>query len=421
MIVKLAYGRETVAADLRGLRVRPLEPTAPRASTSPRQLVATALAEPLASPVLEELARSRSTAVVVVPDATRKCCLKDLLPLLLEKLAEAAVPPSQTTVLVACGTHPPTSSGALAELVGPLPAGVRLVQHASRDESQLVEVGRLADGTPVRLNRLVVEAKLVVTVAGVQHHYFAGFGGGPKMIFPGVAGYDEIQVNHARVLDLDGDEPRRNPACEPGILAGNPVAEEIAAVTAFRPPDFAVCLVPGRDGEPAWAAAGAPQACFDAAVARARQWHEVPLRRVGLMVACGGGAPSDQTLIQAHKALDAACRFVEDDGEVLFAAELSGGPGSPEMEPFLADPRPAAVIERLRRQWIQYGHTTLRIVEKTARVRVHLVSRLAPELCRRLGFHPAADPDSVLDRWREERPGATVGVVAGPPVFPARP
>ena len=70
---------------------------------------------------------------------------------------------------------------------------MRVVQHDSRDDSSLVEVGTLATGEPVRLNRAAVEADLLIAVSMVQHHYFAGFGGGPKLVFPGVAGYAEIR------------------------------------------------------------------------------------------------------------------------------------------------------------------------------------------------------------------------------------
>ena len=49
----------------------------------------------------------------------------------------------------------------LAALLGPLPAGVRVLQHDARDESALVRVGALASGEPVRLHRAAVEADLL--------------------------------------------------------------------------------------------------------------------------------------------------------------------------------------------------------------------------------------------------------------------
>ena len=238
------------------------------------------------------------------------------------------------------------------------------------------------------------------------------------MIFPGVAGYEEIQANHGRVVTRTGKGLGRHPRCEPGVVEGNPVAEEIAIAAGLHPPTLALCLVPGSDGRTAWAAAGDWRVAFDAAREMVRRWYRVSHRPVPLVVASAGGAPADRTLIQAHKGLDAACRHLEPGGELLLVARIEGGPGSPEMEPFLDDPEPASILERLQRCWVQYGHTTLRLVEKTRAHTVHLVSELDPALARRLGFHPVGDPDAVIERWRGSRPGAAVGAMTGAAVYP---
>jgi nickel-dependent lactate racemase len=294
-----------------------------------------------------------------------------------------------------------------------------VIEHDSRDRENLIEVGELRPGLPLRLNRAAVEADLLMTLGCVRHHYFAGFGGGPKMVFPGVAGYEEIQANHALVLQSENGQWQREPRCEPGVLHQNPIAEEIVKAAEALEPDCAVCLVSGRNGGVAWAAAGTWKSSFDAAVERVRSWFEKtadpPFR---LMVACGAGAPSDSTVIQGHKSLDAACRFLEPGGEILYVASLENGLGSPEMEPFVQDPAPERILSRLSRGWVQYGHTTLRLVEKTSRFRIRLLSNLDTETARRLGFDPVTDPEQILDRWRHESPGTTVGVMAESAVFP---
>jgi nickel-dependent lactate racemase len=321
-------------------------------------------------------------------------------------------------VLVACGTHPAVPAAQLEELLGPLPPAVTALQHDARDDAALVPVGTLPSGLAVRLHRAAVEADLLVSVSVFAHHYFAGFTGGPKMVFPGVAGYAEIQANHARVIDLSQVPPRRHPGCEPGVVAGNPVAEEIALAAALHPPDLALLLVAGADGRPAWAVAGPLPAAVPRAAARVREWYEVDGGAYARVVASAGGWPTDHTLIQAHKALDAACRFAAPGAEVLFVAACDGGAGSADMEPFLADPRPGAIITRLAERYVQYGQTTLRLVEKTARFRVSCVTRLDRALAERLGLAPVAGVQQVLDRWREEAHGDTVAVVPGPPVYP---
>jgi nickel-dependent lactate racemase len=420
VIVKLPYADGHLAVDLRGLKVRSLAPSAPSAASDPARLVAEAVDLPLAGPTLTNLAGGVGSATIVVPDATRSAALPQVLPPVFARLREGGVAARRTTVLVACGTHPAAGPKRLGEIVGPLPEGVSLVEHDSRDDTSLVAVGELRPGLKFRLHRSAAACDLLITVGTVSHHYFAGFGGGPKMVFPGVAGHAEIQANHALVLEsTSGDSWRRHPACGPGCLEGNPVAEEIARAAELCPPAMAICLVPGRDGGVAGASAGPWRQAFDAAVARVRAGFEVAAGEpLELMVASAGGGPSDATLIQAHKALDAACSFLAPGGELLFLAALDRGAGSEAMVPFLDDPRPGTILGQLAEGWVQYGHTTLRLVEKTERFRVRLCSGLEEGLARRLGFDPAPDPEAVAEEWRSLRPGARVGVMASRAVYP---
>lgn len=418
MILRLRYGDGSLVADLRGLRCHELRPSTPRHTRPIRELVAAALGAPLGGLPLADLAHGRRRVTVVVPDATRKAALPEVLPEVLRCLADAGVPADRTTVLVACGTHPAASAEEVSALVGSLPAGIELLQHDARDTSALLPVGVLPTGLTVRLHRRAVECDLLVTISTVQHHYIAGFGGGPKMVFPGVAGYEEIQANHARVLDLSPSPPRRHPGCEPGRLDGNPVAAEIASAALLRAADFSLLMVAGADGSPSWAVAGPQGETFAAACTKVREWFEVTAGPFHHIVVSAGGHPADRTLIQAHKALDAACRFAAPGAEVLFVAACDGGAGSPDMLPFLADPRPEAIIRRLAARYVQYGHTTLRLLEKTARFRVLVHTALDDALARTLGMEPVSRLDEVLDRWREAERGAPVGVMAGAPVFP---
>ena len=419
MIVNLPFGIDRLAVDLRGLRVRALAPSAPRGVDDLSGLIGEALAAPLTGPSLVDLARGGNSATVVVPDATRRAGLPTVLPVVLEHLHRGGIVDDSITVLVANGTHPAVGRDGVSELVGAVSGRVRTVEHDSRASEDLVTVGELRPGVPLRLNRNAIASDLLVTIGTVRHHYFAGFGGGPKMVFPGVAGYEEIQTNHSLVLGASEGNWKRDPECEPGVLSGNPVAEEIMRAADLHPPDCSLCMVEGRGGGIAWAGAGPWRVAFGAAVDKVRSWFTAePKASFDLMVACGGGAPSDRTLIQGHKSLDAACRFLESGGEILYVAALDGGLGSQDMAPFIDDPRPEAILERLAVRWVQYGHTTLRLMEKTSRYRVRLHSRLDPDLARKLGFEPVADPEAVIEEWRVKHPGEHVGVMAGAAVYP---
>jgi len=418
VIVKLPFGTESVAFDLRGLKVRPLVSSAPAGSKDLGRLLSRAIDFPIEGEGLRTIASRCGSAVIVVPDATRRVNLPGVLPTIINRLLVAGIGADCITILVACGTHPAAQESDVARLVGELPLGVTIRQHSSRDPAGLVEVGELRRGVPLHLDRQAAAADCLITIGTVQHHYFAGFGGGPKMVFPGIAGHEEIQANHSLVLRRSGGSLRRHPGCEPGSLVGNPVAEEIVRAADLKPPDFAICLVPGRGGGVAWAGAGPWRPAFEAAVSQVRMWYELPAKTYDHVVAGGGGRPGDATLIQAHKGLDAACRFANPGAEVVYVAGLGDGPGSPAMAPFLSDPEPGSILDRLDRDYVQYGHTTLRIVEKTSRNRVYLKSSLDDDLARRLGFIPIDNLDELAEGWRSRGVRDRIAVMTEGAVYP---
>jgi lactate racemase len=141
---------------------------------------------------------------VVVPDGTRNCPL----PLLLQAIEEGVDGrTSDSTAVIALGTHAPMSDDAIATLVGPSSIPVR--NHAWWDEDTYVQVGRLPpavvaehsggrlhEGIDVRVNRLVVESDVTLLVGPVLPHEVIGFSGGNKYLFPGLSGQEMIDVTH---------------------------------------------------------------------------------------------------------------------------------------------------------------------------------------------------------------------------------
>ena len=150
---------------------------------------------------------------VVIPDGTRRCPVPWLLDVVLAAMAGR---PGRIEAIVALGTHAPMSDDALAALVGAAPGriaerhpGLEVRNHAWDDPAtfrtlgtipagrveQLSE-GRLAVDVPVRINRAVVDADLVLVIGPVLPHEVVGFSGGNKYLFPGLSGQEMIDVTH---------------------------------------------------------------------------------------------------------------------------------------------------------------------------------------------------------------------------------
>ncbi len=99
---------------------------------------------------------------------------------------------------------------------------------ANRNKNRLTLLGETRRKTEVYITREAVEADHIIIYGGVLHHMAAGYGGGRKYIFPGIAGYDSIQHNHSLAMRQDGSA---HPMVRQMQLQGNPVNEDLAEAT----------------------------------------------------------------------------------------------------------------------------------------------------------------------------------------------
>jgi nickel-dependent lactate racemase len=173
-------------------------------------LLASADAELLVGAGLEP---ANKRILVIIPDATRTAPIPLLFRLLHEQLGRRA---ARLDYLIALGTHPPLSPEAVNKLVGVTAAdreqwypNVRIYNHTwdhpeslqaigviSHTEASDLTGGLLAAEVPVMLNRLICDYDLLLVCGPVFPHEVAGFSGGAKYLFPGIAGPDIINFTH---------------------------------------------------------------------------------------------------------------------------------------------------------------------------------------------------------------------------------
>jgi nickel-dependent lactate racemase len=168
------------------------------------EMTAESLSRPIASSPLERKLKPSSRVAILIDDKTRPTPQKEILPVVLDRIRGAGVPADRVDILVALGTHFPMSEDEIRERVG---AGVfrqcRVRNHDSA-AGDLVKICELSDGFPVRVNPLFASADVRIGIGSVLPHPFNGFGGGPKIVMPGVADYDSIRYHHATTMPRGG-------------------------------------------------------------------------------------------------------------------------------------------------------------------------------------------------------------------------
>ena len=375
----LRYGRSTIelAVPAAAERLEPCEPALELDRDNFRAGLAAELPDPLPS----------GRIVVVVADKTRLCGYPTILPWLVELLAERGAGPERVVFLIAYGVHSRQSEEESLAAYGPVYRQYPFVHHNCDDSTVFVELGRTGRGTPARVRRELVEAGLVLTVGAVSHHYFAGFGGGRKLLFPGLGERRAILANHR--LFLDPATRTLHPHCCAGRLAGNPLAEDLDEIARLLPRPLSVhglldssgALVACRIGR-------GPEAFTRACREHDRCFRAPGDRRYDLVVASAGGYPKDINLIQAHKAIDNAAGFVGDGGTLVLLAECADGVGSAGFLPFFDLGGREQAFDQLIRDYSGNGGTALALMAKNERIRIRLLTGLDPEVCRRIGVRP---------------------------------
>ncbi len=324
-----------------------------------------------------------SQPMLVVADKTRLCGYPEYLPVLLEELQESGLDFGRLRVLIAYGTHARQSDEECLRAYGDSYRTLTFLHHDCRERDSFVELGKTKRGTPIRLRRDLAEASAILTMGAVSHHYFAGYGGGRKLIFPGLGEREAIYANHA--LYLDRAIGAIAAGCQPGNLEGNPLAEDLFEVEDARPADLAIHGIVDSHGALSDLLVGRGREPFLAACATHGSTCEIRSRRFAVVVASCGGYPKDINFIQSHKAVHNAAMFVEDGGLLLLYCECRDGIGSTTFLPWFEMGGFAAAFDHLVEHYEGNGGTALAMMAKTRRIRIGLVTGLDKEICKSIG------------------------------------
>jgi nickel-dependent lactate racemase len=423
MKLKLDYGRTGLDVTLPDanvvgpLSIRPAPPLA-----DPQGAILAAMANPIGSRPLAELARGRKDACIVICDITRPVPNKLILPPMLRTLEEAGIPHDKITILIATGLHRPNEGDELVELVGAdIAANYRCVNHFGKDRDSHDYLGTTPAGVPVWLDSRYVRADLKISTGLIEPHLMAGYSGGRKVICPGIAALETVRIWH-------GPRFLEHPKADCGSVEGNPVHDENTRIALLAGCDFIVNVSLDGERRVTWVGAGDMIRAWEEGVRFVEKVVKAPVTEpVDIVVTSCAGYPLDTTWYQAVKGLTGALAIVKQGGTIILAASLSEGLGSHEFQAMLSsspfmrkhgDPRPttapAAFCEMDEWQLVMFSKVV-------ARCKVKVVSDgLSPEALRKCLVEPAASVEAaVADCLAEYGPDARIAVIPkGPYVLP---
>jgi nickel-dependent lactate racemase len=210
-------------------------------------------------PQLKGPASPAEKVAIIVDDLTRPTPVTEILGILLPYLEERGYAQQNVSIVVALGTHPPLTEEQLEKRLGRAVLSSRKVIQHNAWQSDLVPVKISGTDRVVRINPAVAHADLRIGISSILPHPMAGFGGGPKIVFPGVADFDSIKAHHPKNV--------LHPNAALGVTKGNPFHEEIAAVAPAVGLHLSINCVYDAGGSIMEITAGSPERAFARAVA----------------------------------------------------------------------------------------------------------------------------------------------------------
>jgi nickel-dependent lactate racemase len=393
--VHLQYGRDGLDVDLPSPHVTVVEPRYLPGLPDERAAFRAAIASPIASAPLADLLSARDRVAIVIPDITRPLPSDRLLPWLLEAISH--VPADHVVIVSGTGSHRANTAAELSAMVGPdIFARYRVVNHDSHDRSTLAPAGIGQDGQPVLLNREYVTADRRIVLGFIEPHFMAGFSGGAKGVFPGVADIAAIMRYHdARMI---GD-----PKTTWGLLEGNPTQARIRHDGTLVPIDFCINVTLNRDRQITKFFCGDVLAAHDDGCAFSRETAMVGCPTpFDIVVTTNSGYPLDQNLYQAVKGMSAAAQVVAPNGYIATAARCNDGfPAHGNFRTLLMDhSSPEALLETiLAPGFLRYDQWEAQMLANIQmKARVGLLSELADADVRRAHLEPIHDIAAVVER-----------------------
>ncbi len=381
----------------------------------PLEEVRRALDKPVGSLGIEQLARPGMSVVLLFDDLQRPTPAHLVLPEIMDRLNRAGVPDERIKGVCGLGTHPLLDLEGLKTKVGDKAFSRlegRLFCHDPHAADNVI-IGRTHRGTLVEINPYVAAADLVIGVGECMPHPIAGYGGGFKLIMPGVCSYRSVADHHFVWM--------RHRNSRVNVLDGNYFWEEIVDAGRISKMAFKIDLIMNEKKEIIKAFAGDPEEEQRAAASYAESLYRMPLS--GLADVTVISAYPMEVGVQSTKALVMGGFCTRVGGTIIWVApQKEAGPIMPLIKE-MGSPESASdfhrrliegdVPEHLQQFGISYIMQVVYFKELAEKFNVvHVTEGLTREQVETMKYAYASDLQEAIDRVGKEMPRADVAIFA---------
>ncbi|RKZ25953.1 nickel-dependent lactate racemase [bacterium] len=314
----------------------------------------------------------RERILFVVNDHTRPTPTRKIL-----ESAKEYLEGKDISFLIATGTHRSPTQKEIEEILGDFKKYPVYIHDAKN--SSFIHCGKTSRGTPVYLNKIVLEHPCVVNITSVEPHYFAGITGGRKSYIPGISAYETIEKNHSLAME---------PEALPLKLEGNPVHEDMVEGVKLAGKEFFSLNLVQWEKEVVGYFFGECLSSLSGAYELAKRIYLFEMEKVDAVIA-EVYPPLSKNLYQAHKGIENVKEIVRDGGVILLVADLEEGTGPSHFYDMLKE-------RRLPEKYCLGMHKAKRMMDLMKRVEIWCVSSMGDRL-KEIGFVPFPGLEDALE------------------------
>lgn len=197
-LYKLPYGEENIEVEVSDKNfLYYASPVVQETIPDRDEVIQNAFDNPIGTTRLEEIVSPEMKIAILLDDVTRPTPKRILLEEVLRRLEAAHIPDENITLIVALGTHRTLTDQEIEHHYGrDMIRRFRFLNLDYKDTSAFVDLGTSGNGTPIQVYRAVVESDFKIAIGNIVPHIAAGWGGGCKMIQPGVCSERTTEVTH---------------------------------------------------------------------------------------------------------------------------------------------------------------------------------------------------------------------------------
>jgi len=238
MKVSVPYGGRRIEFDIPKKNLLTVASPKLRRTRNDLQTIWKAIANPIGSKKLSELARPKSKVAIAITDSTRPVPNHRILPLVVEELEKSGVKDEDITVIIATGMHRQNTKEEIEDNLGEkIAKRLKVINHNPDDKANMRDFGKTQLGTEVLVNKTFGDADLKIATGTIMPCMLSGWCGSGKTVMPGVSSRKSIEQNHALFVKTLENLDR---GAMGGIVENNFVRKDIDDFATAAKLDFAV-------------------------------------------------------------------------------------------------------------------------------------------------------------------------------------